>query len=212
MTLTTLFETERLLVRPWTVDDAEAAFAIYGDPEVWRYMGGGDGHADVAQSRAALERIVARYAERPGLGLWAIVEKATGEIVGSVELVPLDGGPEIEVGYHLARRAWGRGIASEATRGAVRHAFETLELPRVVGVVYPDNLASRRVLEKAGLTYEKHGRWYGWDLDYFSLDAGRWRRTDGEKGKRADGETERRANGQTERRRDGESDRRTDGQ
>lgn len=170
-----IYETERFWVRRWTVEDAEASFAIYGDPEVWVYMGGGDGHTDVAQSRAGLERIVARYEEMPRMGLWAIVEKETGEIVGSVELVPLDGGPEIEVGYHLARRHWGRGIATEAARGAIAYGFEVLGLPRIVGVCYPENLASRRVLEKSGLVYERRGQWYGWVLDKFAIDAGDWR-------------------------------------
>jgi RimJ/RimL family protein N-acetyltransferase len=171
-----IFETERLRVRAWRVEDAEAAFGIYGDPEVWRYMGGGDGHKDVAESRAWLERLAGRWKDRPGLGLWAIVEKATGEIVGSVELVPLDEGPEIEVGYHLARRAWGRGIATEAARGAVRYGFETLGLRRIVGVVNPENQASRRVLEKSGLVYERRGRWYGWELDLLAIEVDAWER------------------------------------
>jgi ribosomal-protein-alanine N-acetyltransferase len=163
-----------LLVRRWTLDDAEAAYSIYGDPEVWRYMGGGDGHADIAQSHTSLERIIGRYEQLPGLGLWAIVEKATGEIVGSVELVPLEGGPEIEVGYHLARRVWGRGIATEAARGAVRYGFESLGLARIAGVCYPDNHASRRVLEKCGLVYEMSGSWYGWEMDKLTIEAKDW--------------------------------------
>ncbi len=170
-----IYETERFWVRRWTLDDAEAAFAIYGDPEVWRYMGGGSGDADVAQSRAGLERVLRRYEEIPGLGLWAIVEKRMGEIVGSVELVPLEGGPEIEVGYHLARKHWGRGIATEAARGAVTYGFEVLGLPRIVGVCYPENLASRRVLENCGLVFETRGEWYTWVLDKFAIEAGDWK-------------------------------------
>jgi ribosomal-protein-alanine N-acetyltransferase len=171
-----IFETERFWVRRWTMEDTEAAFAIYGDPEVWRYMGGGPGDADVEASRAGLRRVIGRYEELPGMGLWAIVEQATGEIVGSVELVPLEGGPEIEVGYHLARRHWGRGIATEAARGAVKYGFEVLGLPRIVGVCYPENLASRRVLEKCGLVYEMRGQWYGWTLDKLAIGAEEWRK------------------------------------
>jgi len=174
-----IFETERFWVRRWTAEDAEAAFAIYGDPEVWRYMGGGPGDADVAQSRRGLERIVRRYEELGSLGMWAIVEKASGEIVGSVELVPLEGGPEIEVGYHLARRHWGWGIATEAARGAVKYGFEELGLPRIVGVCYPENLASRRVLEKCGLVYGTRGQWYGWTLDKLAIGADEWRTAEG---------------------------------
>src|SRR5262249_25959374 len=145
--------------------DAEAAFAIYGDAEVWRYMGGGEGDADVERSRARIGRFIERCGDRPGFGMWAVAEKTTGEVVGAVELVALDGGPEIELGYHLSRRHWGRGFATEVARGAVRYGFEVLGLRRIVGVVYPENLASRRVLEKCGMVYEKHGVWYGWELD-----------------------------------------------
>jgi [ribosomal protein S5]-alanine N-acetyltransferase len=171
-----IFETDRLIVRRWTLADAEAAFAIYGDPEVWRSMGGGPGHADVAHSRERLGEIVASYDRRPGFGLWAIVERATGEIVGTVLLVPLDGGPEIEVGYHLARSAWGRGIATEAARGAIRYGFETIGLARIVGVVHPANRASRRVLEKCGLVDDGRGTYYGWDLERLAISVGDWRR------------------------------------
>lgn len=171
-----IFETERLRIRPWTLDERDVASAleIYGDPEVLRYMGGGSGDADLAQARSRLERYLKASDPRPGfptgLGLWAIEEKATSDAIGSVELVPLDGGPEIEVGYHLARRYWGQGFATEAARAAVRYGFETLGLDRIVGVVYPENLASRHVLEKCGMTYQRRGTWFGWELDMLAVE------------------------------------------
>src|SRR5690349_12604044 len=101
----TIFETERLRVRPWTLgdDDLAAAFEIYSDPEVLRYMGGGAGDADLNQTRSRIERYRNAFNDQSGFGVWAIAVKATGKVVGTVELVPLDGGPEIEVGYHLAQ-------------------------------------------------------------------------------------------------------------
>jgi len=74
-----------------------------------------------------------------------------------------EGGPailEIEVGYHLARAFWGRGYATEAARACVRFGFEQLNLERIVAVVQPANVASRRVLEKCGLTYTGMGYYY----------------------------------------------------
>jgi [ribosomal protein S5]-alanine N-acetyltransferase len=181
----TIFETERLRIRPWTVSDSDlaAALEIYGDPEVLRYMGGGPGDADLVQARARIERYLKASEPRPGFlsgfGLWAIEVKATGAVIGSVELVPLDGGPEIEVGYHLARRYWGQGYATEAARGAVRYGFETIGLTRIVGVIYPENQASRNVLEKCGMVYQRRGTWFGWELDQFAVEAGETREAEG---------------------------------
>jgi ribosomal-protein-alanine N-acetyltransferase len=166
-------ETERLRVRQWTPDDAEAAFAIYGDPEVWRFLGGA-ADADVKQTRAGLRWVAGEYARTPGFGLWAAVEQETGEVVGAVALRLLDGGPDVEVAYHIARRHWGRGFATEAACGAIRYGFEVLELPRVVAVVNPANIASRRVLDKCGLVYQRRGEWYGMELDLLEIASGSW--------------------------------------
>lgn len=169
-----IFKTERLRIRPWTVgdDDLVAALEIYGDPDVLRYMGGGTGDTDLAQVRSRIERYRDAFNDKSGFGVWAIELTATGEVVGTVELVPLDGGPEIEVGYHLAQRHWGRGYATEAARGAVDYGFEQVGLARIVGVIYPENAASRNVLEKCGMVYQRRGTWFGWELDQFAVEAG----------------------------------------
>ena len=169
--MNTILETDRLLVREWTTDDAEAAFEIYGDPEVTRYLGGtGAPDPDVAYRRERLARIVSLYPEWNGLGLWAVVEKATGELIGCGELLPLDGGPEIEVGYHLRRDRWARGYATELTKALLVYGFERMELERIVAVAYPENTASHRVLLKAGLTHHGRQHAYGHDMEYFAID------------------------------------------
>lgn len=166
-----ILETERLILREWTLEDAPAAFAIYGDPEVMRYIGAtGSPDANVEQTRAGLERAIARYPERPGFGFWAAVERTGGAIVGAGLLKHLDGGPEVEVGYHFARRVWGQGYATELARALVAYGFDRLELNRIVGVAYPANRASCRVLEKAGLTYEGRRRYFGQDLEYYIIE------------------------------------------
>ena len=171
-----IFETERLIVRPWTATDAETAFAIYRDPEVTRYLGGNRTHADLGASRAWLARLAERNAALPvGLGLWAVTIPDGDRPIGLFVLAPLDGGPEIEIGYHLGRDWWGRGYATELARGGLRYGFERLGLPRIVGVTFPENVASRRVLTKVGLRPAGRGRYYGHDLDYFALDAADYR-------------------------------------
>ena len=166
-----VFETERLTVREYTVDDAPAAFEIYRDPEVWRYLAGGDPYVSVEQARERLEQRVQRYQERAPYGLWAVVVRDTRQLIGSVLLFPLENGSEVEVGYHFGRFAWGNGYATEVTRGAIRYGFDVLDLPSLCGVVFPENVASRRVLEKAGMTYRGLRSVFGFEsVMYYTID------------------------------------------
>ncbi len=111
-----------------------------------------------------------------GFSLWLATEKATGAVVGDCGLQPLEfRGPEVELGYRLGRRHWGRALATEAATVCLRTGFEELGLERIVAVAYPDNAASRRVLEKIGFRYEGLGRHYGGAAVYCCSRA-RWRR------------------------------------
>ena len=166
-----ILETERLRLRPWTLDDEDiaAAFRIYGDPAVMNPMGQAP-DASPEVTRAGMARVVGRYAEWPGMGFWAVEEGSSGEVVGSAGIKPLDGGPEIEVGYHLRRDAWGHGYATELARSLVAYGFDRLGLVRIVGVAHPDNFASRRVLEKTGLIHRGTRFYYGLDLAYYAIE------------------------------------------
>jgi len=176
-----IFETERLLVRPWTVDDVEGAFQMFGDPEVMRYLGR-YGAADTVPSleamRERLGKMVERLATMPELQGWfsaAVVEKASGGVVGGSILKPLPDGndvytPDIEVGWHFARAHWGKGYATESGAGAIRYGFEVKGLDVIHSLVYSDNLASRRVMEKLGLAHEGvTDRYYGVELEHYTL-------------------------------------------
>jgi ribosomal-protein-alanine N-acetyltransferase len=165
-TVPVMLETERLVLRNWDLDDAAGAFTIYGDPEVTRFLRGPA--RDLEAVREILRRNVDRQTRR-GFAMWATVEKPTGRLVGSCGLQYLDGGPEVEVGYHLARAAWGRGYATEAARACVCYGFDHLNLARVVGIADPRNLASQRVLEKAGLTYERMDRYYDTEVKLYGI-------------------------------------------
>jgi RimJ/RimL family protein N-acetyltransferase len=144
-------ETARLCLRPFTVADYDAIHEVYADPEVMRYVGHG-AHRTPTETARALRGYADALAAR-GYGFVAVVERSSGAVVGDAGLHPLAGrGPDIELGYTLARAAWGRGYATEAA-GALRdHAFATLGVPRVMAQVEPANLASRHVLEKLGMT------------------------------------------------------------
>jgi len=110
--------------------------------------------------------------------MWAVVERATGELAGWCGLAHLEDTQEVEVGYGLARRAWGRGLATEAARASLRYGFESMGLARIVAVVNPANHASRHVVEKLGLRHVKVARHYGADLDYFEIGRAEFRPTD----------------------------------
>jgi RimJ/RimL family protein N-acetyltransferase len=169
--MTIILETDRLMLRPWSDGDAEAAFAILGDPEVTRYLGEtGEPFPDLAHTRAWLERIQAKYAPWGSYGSWAAVEKTTGEVIGGGGLLELDGGPDVEVFYHFRRASWGRGYATELTRALIAYAFAQLDLPRVVGVAYSANKASHRVMEKAGMTHQGLRQTYGTEMECFLID------------------------------------------
>jgi [ribosomal protein S5]-alanine N-acetyltransferase len=139
--------TERLHLRPFTAADREAIHAVYSDPEVMRHVGHG-AHRTPAETAAAL-RVYGDVLERRGFSFLAVTERDGGALVGDAGLHPL--GDDIELGYTLARGAWGRGYATELGRALLAYAFDVLGAPRVLAQVEPENTASRRVLEKLGM-------------------------------------------------------------
>jgi RimJ/RimL family protein N-acetyltransferase len=142
------FESERLVMRPWTIADAEAFHRIWADPRVIFW---GSASKTLEETRGALGRVIARCDEQPGLGWFAVVDRATGESVGNVVLQPAPFHAGVEIGWHFEHRVWGRGYATEAARAALAHAFGALRLEQIVAAILPDNLRSKRVAEKAGL-------------------------------------------------------------
>lgn len=166
-----IFETERLIVRRYGLDDTPAMFEIYRDPEVWRYLAGGEPYTSVEQARERIEQRIQWYEEDAPYGLWAVVVRDTDQLVGSVLLGPLADGPEVEVGYHFGTFAWGQGYATEVTRAAIRYGFDVLGLPQICGVVFAENIASQRVLEKAGLTFRGLRSVFGFDgVMYYTIE------------------------------------------
>jgi RimJ/RimL family protein N-acetyltransferase len=148
-------ETERLLLRPFHAVDDEAMLRIFGDPEVMRF---GSGTKDLPWIRDWLVRCLADYHARWGFGLWAVVHKSQGAVIGYSGLsrfADVGGQPETEIGYRLARDFWGQGLATEAATAVRYYAFGTLNLSRLIALIDPRNLASIRVAQKVGLTYEK---------------------------------------------------------
>jgi len=139
--------TERLVLRPPTLDDLPVWHAIYLDAEeVWY----GAPRSSLVENREKLTRQVEHF-EQHGFGMCAVDLAASGETIGSAGLQHLEGGPEIEVGYRFLKAHWGQGYATESARASIAYGFDEVGLERIVAVALETNVASRRVLEKCGL-------------------------------------------------------------
>jgi RimJ/RimL family protein N-acetyltransferase len=166
--------TSRLLLREFTPADADAIHALDSDPRVMRFIGDGT-TSSRAEAEAAIGRVVRGYAEHPGTGVWHAARRDDGRFVGWVALKHAGEGPDIEVGYRLLPDAWGQGFATELARAMIGRGFATLGLARIIGVTHPGNLASQRVLQKAGMHDEGWGRYYDRDLRLFAIERAQWR-------------------------------------
>lgn len=149
-----VIETERLLLRELTLDDVDAMFAIIGDAETMKYYPQRFSRDDAEDW---IKRNLARYL-RDGFSLYAVTLKTNpGDVIGDCGLIrqEVEGESLIEVGYHFRRDCWGRGYATEAARHCMSYAFERLNAPRVVSLIRPENVPSRRVAERNGMTVER---------------------------------------------------------
>ncbi|MEH1824331.1 MAG: GNAT family N-acetyltransferase [Nostoc sp.] len=176
--MTNLLETERLIIRSWIPEsDAEQAFAIYSDPEVTQFLGKSSHVTSIELQRQRLIEGIERMHQRNNsTGAWAIVEKETTTIVGTILLKQLpdkDGLPtqDYEVGWHLRRAVWGKGYATEAGQAMLNYGFSVLNLPVIYAVVKPENHASIRVTERLGMKpVGQTNKYYGIKLLLFQLN------------------------------------------
>ena len=147
-------ETERLLIRPWDEPSDRAAFAaLTYDPEVMRHVHGGRPYSEAEVDEWFSRQ--ARQMHELDVCMGAMIEKATGKLIGLAGTQPLGTTGELEIGWWLAREVWGRGYATEAGRAAMRHVLETLGRPRVVAIIDPQNEPSKRVVARLGMHWEK---------------------------------------------------------
>lgn len=174
------FESERLEMVDWTLDDAAAAYAIYGDPEVTAGLSG-DPVPNVAAMRERLAKIEEKYAGLEPFGFWAIRVKQTRELVGSVILQPLPEHEEIEVGWHLGQAYWGFGYATEAGRATLAYGFEVAGLKEIYAVVRPWNERSIAVTRRLGMTpLGRTNEYYGKETELFRITAEEFGRSSSE--------------------------------
>ncbi|QOV92291.1 GNAT family N-acetyltransferase [Humisphaera borealis] len=171
-------QTERLTIRDLTPADAEGLFPIYADAEVRRFIGGQPTQTLEEQREQLAATLERQSRERSGYGRWAVERSADGLLVGLVILKHAPDGdgrplPDVEVGWHLGRFAWGNGYATEAGGAMLRHAGCTLQLPVVYAIVLPENVRSIRVTERLGMKpLGPTTRYYGKEALHFAWNAG----------------------------------------
>ena len=147
-------QTARLSIRRFTAADEDNLVSLNSDPEVMRYITGGLPVPGREEIRAdIIPYNVAAYDRHPGFGTWAADDVRTGEFLGWFHLRPRRSDGLIDLGYRLRRSAWGKGYATEGSRALIDKGFNEHDIDRVVAETMTINLASRRVLEKCGLTH-----------------------------------------------------------
>lgn len=162
-------ETPRLVLREMTPEDAPALHAVLGDPETMRWYPRSFTREEVQQW---IERQMGRYSS--GVGLLGLELKENGHFIGDCGLVwqqiEADAGTtDLEIGYHVHTNYRNRGLATEAARAVRDYAFDTLGAVSVISMIRPENLPSRRVAEKNGLTVDRVVFWRGYDHCVYRL-------------------------------------------
>lgn len=146
--------TERLTLRHFHILDAGSMYQVFGDPEVMRF---GDGVQTKGWVHNWLHACLERYHKTWGFGPYAVVEMRSRNVIGYCGLFyfpDINGQPEVEIGYRLARSAWGQGYATEAVSAVRDFAFHTLGIKRLIAIIDPENTASVHVAKKIGMHYE----------------------------------------------------------
>jgi [ribosomal protein S5]-alanine N-acetyltransferase len=147
-----VFETERLAVCPYTMDDLDNFYCLNGDKDVMRFIRPAQSRK---QSKEFLQKIIAAYAKRPGMGRWGMFLKEDHRFVGSFAIIPVEDSDQLQLGYALVKVNWGRGYATESVKGGIQYAFGFLGLTQIAGIIYPENVPSQKVLLKNDFIFDK---------------------------------------------------------
>ncbi len=163
-------ETERLVLRDMALTDLDDLLAVFADPETMRFY---PQPFDCQMTQAWIARNLQRYAQ-DGFGLWAVILKTNGALIGDCGLVrqEVEGVPVVEIGYHIRRDFWGQGLATEAAQACRDYGWHHLGLDQLVSLINPANIASRRVAEKNGMRLIKQVEWHGQLTCVYAVERG----------------------------------------
>ena len=147
-----ILETKRLIIRDMRRSDVESLHILFFDPLTMRFWP----VFERSRTEQWVEDNLCRYAQ-DGFGLWALTLKGSDEVIGDCGLIvqEAEGVVETGPGYHVRRELWGQGLATEAAQACRDYGFDRPGLDRLISLIHPDNIASRRVAEKNGMTLMK---------------------------------------------------------
>ncbi len=164
--------TNRLYLRQFGKEDLDAYAKIMSDHEVGRWFPKGDGYTREETERS-LNRILEHW-NKHDFGIWAVIDKEEDILVGRCGLNIISEVSEVEVDFAFARSYWGRGYATEAAQAALAYGFEILKLDRIIALSKPENIASRRVIEKIGMRYIKTAEYWGIICVYYEISKAKY--------------------------------------
>jgi RimJ/RimL family protein N-acetyltransferase len=166
-------ETDRLRLRMFRQLDLDAYAAICADPDVMRYLA--DGRTLTRSEAWRQIALIIGHWQLRGFGLWAVEERATGELIGRIGFFQPEGWPGFELGWMLRRPSWGKGYATEGARRALAYAFTDMSRDHLISLIRPANRASIRVAERLGETLEGRTDLFGHDVLVYGIARAAWR-------------------------------------
>ncbi len=169
-----VFETDRLLIRPYTLDDVRDAYEMNRDPRVQKYILD-EGPMTLENMHIIIRDHVLGDYSKHGFGRMAVVHKADDRYIGFTGLKYLPEFDKVDIGYRLDVDYWGRGLATESCRPMIRYGFEELGLSEIIALAFSENKASVRVMEKLNMKYKCNMLYEGVDVVYFELTEEYWR-------------------------------------
>jgi ribosomal-protein-alanine N-acetyltransferase len=167
-----VLETSRLALRPFREKDVDLLAELMANPDFMRFS---LGPYTREQTQTVLDKILSW--NRAGLpSQFAIIMRSNDTLIGYCGFFhqQVDETTELEIGYRLHPDYWNQGLATEAATAVRDHAFGDLKLPRVISLIHPDNVASRRVAEKIGMRFERRTVFKGFPTQIFALNQRRW--------------------------------------
>lgn len=166
-------ETARLRLRMFRREDCDALSAITRDPDVMRFIGEGR-PLTREETEANLATIISAFRRR-GFGRWAVTKKDGGPLVGYCGLSRSVDEVGVELAYLFTHSEWGKGLATEAAAATLRYGFEELGADSIAGLTRPDNMRSRRVLERLNMKYLRAAHFYGYSCAWYAISREDWR-------------------------------------
>ena len=163
-----IIETKRLILRKVEHSDAEAFFELFNEPEVMKYFNNTPDAIEEAHER--IQRDINHYTEY-GFGFWTTVLKEARKVIGQCGLLAqiVDEVNETEIGYTLARKYRGQGLATEAAKAIKNYGFNKLKFNRLISIIHPQNIASQKVALGPGLAFEKTTTWMNKQVKIYSV-------------------------------------------